>query len=87
MGQRLGLELELGREVRVGEQEAHRLERPLEPQPQGLVRAQGAPFVGVREAAGGPQLDQVLGDAMRPAELERLLESLGPGAIEQMLCG
>ncbi|CAM5395491.1 radical SAM-modified peptide, FtsH ternary system-associated [Streptomyces griseomycini] len=30
---------------------------------------------------------QVLGDAFRPELLERLLETLGPDAIEQMLCG
>ncbi len=30
---------------------------------------------------------EVLGDAMRPVELERLLESLSPKVIEQMLCG
>jgi hypothetical protein len=30
---------------------------------------------------------QVLGDAFRPEVLERLLETLGPDAIEQMLCG
>lgn len=30
---------------------------------------------------------EVLGDAMRPAELEKLLEALGAERIEQMLCG
>jgi hypothetical protein len=30
---------------------------------------------------------EVLGDALRPETLERLLEHLGPEAIEQMLCG
>lgn len=30
---------------------------------------------------------EILGDAMRPKELERLLESLDPAAIESMLCG
>jgi hypothetical protein len=30
---------------------------------------------------------EVLGDAMRPGELEALLAALGPDAIEQMLCG
>ncbi len=30
---------------------------------------------------------EILGDAMRPKALERLLESLGPDAIEHMLCG
>jgi hypothetical protein len=30
---------------------------------------------------------EVLADAMRPAELEKLLEELDPEAIEQMLCG
>ncbi|CAL9647017.1 hypothetical protein GCM10010266_51270 [Streptomyces griseomycini] len=30
---------------------------------------------------------QVLGDAFRPELLEKLLETLGPDAIEQMLCG
>ncbi len=30
---------------------------------------------------------QILGDAFRPAALERLLEHLGPDVIEQMLCG
>ena len=29
----------------------------------------------------------ILGDAMRPAELEALLEELGARWIEQMLCG
>jgi len=30
---------------------------------------------------------EVLGDAFRPAALERLLEELGAGVVEQMLCG
>lgn len=30
---------------------------------------------------------EVLGDAMRPAELEELLEALGAERVEQMLCG
>ncbi|SDG79127.1 hypothetical protein SAMN05421505_10836 [Sinosporangium album] len=30
---------------------------------------------------------EILGDAFRPELLERLLESLGPEEIEQMLCG
>lgn len=30
---------------------------------------------------------EVLGDAMRPDELERLLEELGARLIDQMLCG
>lgn len=30
---------------------------------------------------------EVLGDAMRPAQLEKLLEELGPDVVEQMLCG
>ncbi|MEM7350907.1 MAG: radical SAM-modified peptide, FtsH ternary system-associated [Acidobacteriota bacterium] len=30
---------------------------------------------------------EVLGDAMRPVELERLLEAISPEVIEQMLCG
>lgn len=30
---------------------------------------------------------EVLGDAMRPDELERLLEELGASLIDQMLCG
>ncbi|MHB9858296.1 radical SAM-modified peptide, FtsH ternary system-associated [Streptomyces sp. YIM S03343] len=30
---------------------------------------------------------QLIGDAFRPELLERLLESLGPDDIEQMLCG
>jgi FtsH ternary system-associated peptide len=30
---------------------------------------------------------QVLGDAFRPEVLEQLLQTLGPDAIEQMLCG
>jgi hypothetical protein len=30
---------------------------------------------------------EVLGDAMRPIALERLLEELGAEVIEQMLCG
>jgi hypothetical protein len=30
---------------------------------------------------------EVLGDAMRPAELEALLATLSPAEIEQMLCG
>ncbi|HLW78511.1 MAG TPA: radical SAM-modified peptide, FtsH ternary system-associated [Terriglobia bacterium] len=30
---------------------------------------------------------EVLGDAMRPAAIERLLEALGAERIEQMLCG
>jgi len=29
----------------------------------------------------------VLGDAIRPEVLERILETLGPEEIEQMLCG
>ncbi|NUT90454.1 MAG: hypothetical protein HOY78_00350 [Saccharothrix sp.] len=29
----------------------------------------------------------ILGDALRPELIERLLEALGPEAIEQMLCG
>lgn len=30
---------------------------------------------------------QILGDAIRPEVLERILEALGPEEIEQMLCG
>ncbi len=30
---------------------------------------------------------EILGDAVRPEELERLLEELDPETIEQMLCG
>jgi hypothetical protein len=30
---------------------------------------------------------EVLGDAVRPEELERLLRALDPKVIEQMLCG
>jgi hypothetical protein len=30
---------------------------------------------------------EVLGDAVRPDELERLIDALGPAVIEQMLCG
>jgi len=30
---------------------------------------------------------EVLGDAIRPEVLERILASLGPTEIEQMLCG
>lgn len=30
---------------------------------------------------------EVLGDAMRPAQLEELLAELDPEVIEQMLCG
>lgn len=30
---------------------------------------------------------EILGDAFRPEALERLLESLGPDEIEQMMCG
>lgn len=30
---------------------------------------------------------EILGDAVRPADLERLLLSLDPAVIEQMLCG
>jgi hypothetical protein len=30
---------------------------------------------------------EVLGDAIRPEVLERILASLGPEEIEQMLCG
>jgi hypothetical protein len=30
---------------------------------------------------------QILGDAVRVLELEKILEELGPQAIEQMLCG
>lgn len=47
--------------------------------PQGrLVR------ISIRADGDGVQL---LGDAFRPELLERLLESLGPDDIEQMLCG
>ncbi|MFE4972058.1 radical SAM-modified peptide, FtsH ternary system-associated [Kitasatospora sp. NPDC056651] len=35
----------------------------------------------------GPEGVEVLGDAFRPEVLERLLESLGPDDIEQMMCG
>jgi len=34
-----------------------------------------------------PEGVEVLGDAVRPAELEKLLETLGAQVIEQMLCG
>ena len=34
-----------------------------------------------------PEGLEILGDAMRPGELEALLAALGPDAIEQMLCG
>ncbi len=30
---------------------------------------------------------EVMGDAMRPAELDKLLEFLGPENIEKVLCG
>jgi hypothetical protein len=30
---------------------------------------------------------QLLGDALRPAHIEALLEALGDGPIERMLCG
>lgn len=30
---------------------------------------------------------EVLGDAIRPEVLERILEALGPEEIQQMLCG
>ena len=30
---------------------------------------------------------EIIGDAVRPGELERILERLGAKAIEQMLCG
>ena len=30
---------------------------------------------------------EILGDAVRPDELDRLLETLDPEVIEQMLCG
>ena len=38
----------------------------------------------IRATAEGVEL---LGDAMRPAALERLLEALDAEVIEQMLCG
>ncbi|MCP4663126.1 MAG: hypothetical protein GY856_47655 [bacterium] len=38
----------------------------------------------IRPSADGVE---VLGDAMRPAVLEELLEELEPEEIEQMLCG
>ncbi len=38
----------------------------------------------IRSTADGVE---VLADAMRPAQLERLLEELGAEVIEQMLCG
>ena len=38
----------------------------------------------IRPTADGVE---VLGDAMRPAELEKLLEELGVEVVEQMLCG
>ena len=38
----------------------------------------------VRVTADGVE---VLGDAMRPAKLEELLEALGAESVEQMLCG
>jgi hypothetical protein len=44
----------------------------------GLVRIQ----ISVQDGAV-----EVLGDAMRPDVLEKLLEQLGPEVIEQMLCG
>lgn len=30
---------------------------------------------------------RILGDALRPELIERLLEDLGPDVVEQMLCG
>lgn len=44
----------------------------------GLVR------VRIRVTESGVE---VLGDAIRPDILERLLEMLGPAEIQQMLCG
>ncbi|GAA5050105.1 hypothetical protein HNP84_004142 [Thermocatellispora tengchongensis] len=44
----------------------------------GLVRIE----ISVKDGAV-----EVLGDAMRPEVLERLLELLGPDAVEQMMCG
>jgi hypothetical protein len=38
----------------------------------------------IRATADGVE---VLGDAVRPAALEQLLEELGAAVIEQMLCG
>lgn len=40
--------------------------------------------VRFRVTAGGVE---VLGDAVRPLDLEALLEALDPAVIEQMLCG
>ena len=34
-----------------------------------------------------PDALRVVGDAMSPAELEKVLEFLGPAVIGQMLCG
>jgi len=34
-----------------------------------------------------PEGVEILGDAMRPITLEKLLEALEPNQIEQMLCG
>ncbi len=38
----------------------------------------------IRTTADGVE---ILGDSMRPEQLEKLLEALGPEVIEQMLCG
>jgi hypothetical protein len=43
-------------------------------------------LVRVRIAVTDSGVD-VLGDGLRPVTLEAVLAALGPGTIEQMLCG
>jgi hypothetical protein len=54
--------------------------------PEEYARHPEGGLVRVRIAATEDGVE-ILGDAFRPEVLERLLESLGPEAIETMLCG
>ena len=55
-------------------------------QPEEYDRHPQGGLVRISISADGTGV-QLLGDAFRPQLLERLLESLGPDDIEQMLCG
>jgi hypothetical protein len=55
-------------------------------EPGEYARYPAGGLVRLRVTATGAGVE-VLGDGMRPAELDALLAALGGGPVEQMLCG
>jgi len=54
--------------------------------PEEYARQPDGSLVRIRISVGDDGVE-VLGDAIRPEVLERILASLGPEVIQQMLCG